>query len=177
MSPNGRKCGFPRLDLRGVPLLPARAQRLRITRLCRCRAPPDVVTVSVQGTPRRRDLARALRARPSRGSSRSAWGKGPEGRTPAYPARADSFPGSPPCPFPSECPSLLRGPHLPELRGPRGRTGVAGECARVPGCPLGREGSVGKRWTQDRETLVNFTTCGDGANPRRNVPILDFPGK
>lgn len=48
---NVRKYGFPRLDVRGVRLLPAHAQRLRIPRLCQCRGPPDVVAVSVQGTP------------------------------------------------------------------------------------------------------------------------------
>lgn len=72
--------------------------------------PPDIVTVSVQGTRRRRDCQcrgpadvvtwrEPFRARPSRGSSRSAWGKDPEGRTPACPVCPDSFPGSSPCPF------------------------------------------------------------------------------
>lgn len=111
LQKNVRKYGFPRLDVLGIPLLPARAQRLRTTRLCQCRGPPpDIVTVSVQGTRRRRDCQcrgpadvvtwrEPFRARPSRGSSRSAWGKDPEGRTPACPVCPDSFPGSPPCPF------------------------------------------------------------------------------
>lgn len=41
LQKNVRKYGFPRLDVRGVPLLPARAQRLRTTRLCQCRGPPQ----------------------------------------------------------------------------------------------------------------------------------------
>lgn len=132
--------------------------------LCQCRGPPDVVT-----------WREPFRARPSRGSSGSAWGRDAEGRTPACPARADSFRGSPPCPFPWECPPLLRGPHLPELRDPRGRTGVAGECARVPGSSLGREGFVGKRWTQDRETLANFTPCGNSAKTPTKRAHSRFP--
>lgn len=52
--------------------------------LCQCRGPPDVVT-----------WREPFRARPSRGSSGSAWGKDAEGRTRACPARADSFRGSP----------------------------------------------------------------------------------
>lgn len=75
-----RKYGFPRLDVRGVPLLPARAQRLPIPRLCQCRGPRDVVAVSVQGTPRRRDSARAL---PGTSQPRFFWiglGKGRGGQ-------------------------------------------------------------------------------------------------
>lgn len=110
-SPARQGMRFPQTARALGPAEPARAQGLRITRLGQSGGPPDVVAWRIP-----------FRARPSRGSSRSAWGKDPEGRAPACPARATSFPASPPRPVPQDRPHSS-GDH------PRRSSAVAGNCA------------------------------------------------